>query len=292
MKPLTIAFTADLHWGVRDAGDDATRQLVAELQQRPADVLVIAGDIGAGADFERCLEQFDEVPGIKALVPGNHDVWVQAEDERGDSWRVYDKRLPKVCEWHKFHYLDRGPLILPEAGLALVGSMNWYDYSWAAEPGWEPPADWEERLRNKRFTRGRHNDGRFVRWDFTDVTFTQFAVENFEKDLDEALTQVEQVIAVTHHPAFVGINFPESGPVSLDRMLWRAFSGNKSIEQVLLQHAGKIPWTFSGHTHRVAAGALGPIRGRNIGGDYEWKRLLRLSWPDGKLEALEFPPQK
>lgn len=285
---MQIAITADLHWGVRDAGDAATLKLVADLRERPADVLIIAGDIGAGDDFQRCLELFTDLPGKKLLVPGNHDVWVTADDARGDSWRLYDEHLPRLSAYHGFHYLDRAPLLLPDADLAIVGSMNWYDYSWADDPEFEKPADWEERLREKRFTRGRHNDGRFVRWDYTDITFTQHAVATLERHLDEVLQTARQAIVVTHHPAFDGINFPEMGPPTLDRMLWRAFSGNRSLENVLAHHAERVPWVFSGHTHRMAAGSLGPIRGRNIGGDYDWKRLLRLSWPDGGLEAAEF----
>jgi len=32
--------------------------------------------------------------------------------------------------------------------------------------------DWQDRLVTKRFTRGRHNDARFVRWQHDDVSFT------------------------------------------------------------------------------------------------------------------------
>lgn len=289
---MQIAITADLHWGVRDVGDAATLQLVTALRERPADVLVIAGDVGAGDDFQHCLELFADLPGRKLLVPGNHDVWVTNDDVRGDSWAVYSNHLPRVSENHGFQYLDQGPLVLPDANLAIVGSMNWYDYSWADDPDWQRPADWDERLRDKRFTRGRHNDGRFVRWKYSDLTFTQFVVEQLERQLIDSLQLVDQAIVVTHHPAFSGVNFPETGPPTLDRMLWRAFSGNRALEEVLAAHADRVPWVFSGHTHRVAAGTLGPIRGRNIGGDYEWKRLLRLTWPEGTLEAREYDGEK
>src|SRR5947207_1535981 len=111
MPELTIALTADLHWGIRPAGDVATTQLVADLAERPADIIVLAGDVGAGEDFARCLQLFANLPGRKALVPGNHDVWVTAEDQRGDSWHVYSEYLPRVCREFGFHYLDQGPLL-------------------------------------------------------------------------------------------------------------------------------------------------------------------------------------
>ncbi len=285
---LTLAIAADLHWGIRPEGDTATRQLVADLAERPADVLVLAGDIGAGEDFARCLQLFANLPGCKALVPGNHDIWVNPDDARGNSWRLYSEYLPRVSAEFGFHYLDHGPLLIPESDVALVGSMNWYDYSWAEAPTWQPPGDWQERLRDKRFTRGRHNDGRFVRWPFSDESFTAHVVAALERQLDEALQQVSRAIVVTHHPAFRGLNFPETGPPTVDRMLWRALSGNCRLEEVLQRHAERIPLVFSGHTHRSRENTFGPIRGINIGGDYDWKRLLRLRWPAGTMEAAEF----
>ena len=62
------------------------------------------------------------------------------------------------------------------AELALVGSINWYDYSWSLEKLRECYPDELHRLESKRFTRGRHNDANFVRWPLDDVRFTASAV--------------------------------------------------------------------------------------------------------------------
>src|SRR5262249_42208832 len=107
---MKIAVTADLHWGIREPGDAATRRMLADLQDQPPDLLILAGDVGAGDDFERCLELFAGLASRKALVPGNHDVWVTGTDTRGDSWQVYNDYLPKLCARFDFHYLDCGPL--------------------------------------------------------------------------------------------------------------------------------------------------------------------------------------
>src|SRR6266567_2370796 len=74
---------------------------------------------------------------------GTHDIWVTDNDPRGDSLQVYQEYLPKISGEHGFHYLDHGPMLLKEASggsdpagsadLALVGSINWYDYSWSLE---------------------------------------------------------------------------------------------------------------------------------------------------------------
>lgn len=288
-RNLRLAFTADLHWGSRPAGDAATLALVSFLRAQPPDVLVLAGDVGAGQHFGSCLELFAELPCVKALVPGNHDIWVTDPDERGDSLSVYQQHLPALCKSHGFHYLDAAPLLLPEAGLALVGSINWYDYSWSIEALRQQLPDHEQRLKEKRFSRGRHNDARFVRWELDDVRFTAQVVAALDQQLQEALERVESAIVVVHHPPFQGLNFPpKDEPPSIDRLLWEAYSGNTALEQVLAKHAAQVPFAFCGHTHRARENTLAGIQGHNIGGDYHFKRLLTLDWPVGTLAAQEF----
>src|SRR5262245_24317722 len=199
---LRLAITADQHWGIRTAGDEATQLLVAFLHAAPPDVLVLAGDVGAGDDFALCLALFADLPCRKTLVPGNHDIWVNPDDARGDSLEVYRRHLPRLCAEHGFHYLDNGPLHLPEAGLALVGSINWYDYSWSLDRLRVALPDWEEYLRRKCFSRGRHNDARFVRWPLDDAGFTAAVVATLGRHLAEVLDSGRQAIVVTHHPPF------------------------------------------------------------------------------------------
>ncbi len=281
MKPLRVAITADLHWGIRPAGDAATRLLLDFLKAKPPDVLILAGDCGAGDEFPACLALFRDLPCAKALVPGNHDIWVESDDARGDSLAVYREYLPKVAEEHGFRYLDQRPLAFP--------SINWYDYSWSVDALRQAIPDADERLRTKRFSRGRHNDGRFVRWPTDDVRFTADVVDTLARHIDLALDVVEQVIVVTHHPAFYGLNFPRPGPPSVpDGLLWDAFSGNRRLEAVLTERAAHIPLVFSGHTHRARENTLGPIKGYNIGGDYHFKRLLQLDWPAGTVTEHVF----
>ncbi|HEX5269243.1 MAG TPA: metallophosphoesterase [Gemmataceae bacterium] len=286
---LRLAVTADLHWGIRPRGDEATRLLVSYLEAEPPDVLVLAGDVGAGDDFGPCLALFDRLPSRKALVPGNHDLWVRADDPRGDSLAVYRDHLPAVCAAHGFHYLDGGPLLLPDAGLALVGSINWYDYSWSLDALrlLYPGEEW--RLRTKRFTRGRHNDANYVRWPVDDATFTAEVVAALGEQLRSALAAVPRAIVVTHHPPYYGLTFPRpEPPAHLDGLLWDAFSGNRALEDLLRRHESQVAFAFCGHTHRARENGLGAIRGYNVGGDYHFKRLLCLDWPDGTVEEHTF----
>jgi predicted phosphohydrolase len=285
---LRLALTADLHWGPHPRGDAATRLLVDFLRAHPPDLLVLAGDVGAADHFGECLALFGDVPGQKALVPGNHDIWVEAEDRRGNSLEVYRHHLPRLCVAHGFHYLDQGPLVLPEADLALAGSINWYDYSWSLDALRQKLPDWQERLRTKVFSQGRHNDARFVRWPLNDELFTAEVVITLERHLREALLRVGRAIVVTHHPPFYGLSFPEAGPPSVDRLLWDAFAGNRALEEVLARYADRIALVFCGHTHRARENTWQGIRGYNIGGDYHFKRLLLVEWPEGTVEAHTF----
>jgi predicted phosphodiesterase len=289
-KPLRIAVTADLHYGTRHtAGNRATHDLAARLAGSPPDLLIIAGDVGAGDDFDRCLELFEPLPCPKAVVPGNHDIWVRTDDPRGDSLDVYERHLPAVCREHGFVYLDQDAVLFPESDLGVVGSINWYDYTWdndllrAAAPD-----DWEERLRTKRFTKGMHNDANFVRWPLDDLTFTDRVVSKLTADLDAALARFGRVIVVAHHPPLRGLLYPAREPPPLDALLWRAFSGNARLEDVLRARARRIPLVFCGHTHSARECQVGRMRGFNVGGDYPFKRLLWVDWPSGEVRAEEF----
>ncbi len=286
---MRIAITADLHWGHQSVGDEANQLLVQFLRDEPPDLLLLGGDLGTHDHFNACLQAMGAVPCPKAMVPGNHDIWVSDDDPRGDSLHLYEKHLPAVCAQHGVHYLDHAPLILPDHDLAIVGTMNWYDYSWTLERMKAEVPNWVWHLENKAFTRGRHNDRRFVRWVMDDVSFTRNLVATFEQQLEQSLSQVGRAVVMTHHPAFRGITFPRDGPAEgLDQLLWDALSGNQALEDVLTRHADRVPFVFSGHTHRATEARLGSTHGINIGGDYHFKRLLILDWPAGTITAHQF----
>jgi 3',5'-cyclic AMP phosphodiesterase CpdA len=285
----SIAVTADLHWGHHARGDAAVRLLVEFLLRQPPEVLILAGDIGTAEQFADCLSLFDGVPGVKALVPGNHDVWVARDDTRGDSLAVYEHHLPTAAACRGFHYLDGGPLAVPGYDLCLVGSMNWYDYSWSVDRVRElfPAEEW--RLATKRFTLGQHNDANFVRWGTDDARFTARIAATLDQHLTAALGRSDRAILVTHHPPVRELSFPEpDGPPGIDRLLWLALTGNRTVEENVGRHCGRIPLTFCGHTHRARAATVAGGRGFNVGGDYHFKRLLWFDSPDGEAVAREF----
>jgi predicted phosphohydrolase len=285
----SIAVTADLHFGHHQRGDEAVRLLADFVRGQPPDLLLLGGDVGTAANFDACLSLFDGLPGVKGLVPGNHDIWVQRDDPRGDSLAVYQNHLPLRARSHGFHYLDHGPLLLAAFDLAVVGSINWYDYSWSIERVRHHfPAD-EWRLAAKRFTRGQHNDANFVRWSFDDPAFTAHAAAALDQHLDTALAQASRAVVMTHHPPVRDLSFPEpEGPTDIDRLLWVALMGNRRVEELVERKAGRIPLTFCGHTHRSRETAVAGGRGFNVGGDYHFKRLHWFDSPDAPAVVHQF----
>ncbi|WP_020468431.1 metallophosphoesterase family protein [Zavarzinella formosa] len=289
VRPLRFAVAADLHYGTRHTtGNRATEHIAEYLRANPPDVILLAGDVGAGEDFERCLALFDGIDCLKAVVPGNHDIWVRSSDPRGDSRRVYEEYLPRVSREHGFHFLDHGPLELPDSDVAVVGSINWYDYTWDHELLKQTAPDWEDRLKNKHFSRGVHNDLNFVKWDWDDLTFTTHVFETLTRHLESALAKYSKTLVVTHHPPLKGLLYPAPEPPPLDALLWRAFSGNTRVEELLLRHADHIPAVWCGHTHWARQSQSGTMRGFNIGGDYHFKRLHLFDWPSGEVTELDF----
>jgi 3',5'-cyclic AMP phosphodiesterase CpdA len=284
---MKLAITADLHWGHRK-GAEPTRQLAARLLESPPDVLILAGDVGTGVYFEECLKLFDGLRCIKAVIPGNHDLWVPVEETRYDSLDLYQKLLPEAAARQGFTYLDRGPLALPD-GLTMVGSINWYDYSWGIDAIRRLYPGQEGRLKTKRFTRGRHNDGVFVRWPTDDPGFTALVTAALERHLQAASAQAGKLLVVTHHPPFYDLGFPHPDPTpDLDRFLWDSFCGNAGVEQLLARFADRIAFAFCGHTHRAREMTWRGVRGYNVGSDYPFKRLLWLDWPSGAVTAEQF----
>lgn len=285
---LRIAVTADLHWGIA-RGMVANQAMANYLFENPPDVLIFAGDIGHDHFFEECLKTFENLNCTKALVPGNHDIWVASDDSRGSSWDVYSEVLPRISARHGFHYLDHGPLHLPDWGLSILGNINWYDYSWSEQKILDRFPGEEGRLATKKFTRGQHNDFNYVRWQLDDRSFTKLVVEEMRMQLENASRSGNRSVVVTHHPAIRPLAFPQlDQDFSLDALIWEALSGNSLLEQVLFQNKHHVGHIFSGHTHRARVEDWHGVKGYNVGSDYHFKRLLEFSWPDGEINPIEF----
>ena len=177
---MRLAVTADLHWGIDRRGDAATRDLARYVTEVRPDVLVVAGDVGERKRFAQCLSLFSGLACPRLVLPGNHDLWTSSPAI--SSLDVYEHRLPRQAEEMGFHYLDASPFVAPGDG-AIVGSINWYDYSFADPALAREFPNAPAMYAAKRFPRGWHNDGRFVRLGMSDAEFTGRLVEQLRAPL-------------------------------------------------------------------------------------------------------------
>ncbi len=281
---MRVALTGDLHWGQHQKGDAATAALVRHLCALEHDTLILAGDIGTGTHWGKCLRLFGGLSCRKLVLPGNHDLWTEVPAP--DSLDLYQHRLPQTAELCGFQYLDGNPYVSPDGTEAIVGSINWYDYSFAPPQLYDEFMEAERMLQRKLFPIGRHNDGVYVQLGMEDAAFTEQVVEQFRRDLEGLPSSVERVIAVHHHPPVEALFYPS--PLTQDyQWFWRAYTGNRAMQEAVLADE-RIRWILCGHTHYAVSTEWQGRRCHNLGGDYDWKRLALIDTESGEERFWEF----
>src|SRR5487761_2026463 len=188
-----IVITSDLHLGITSA-DEIAPMIPAIAAEQP-DLTIIAGDIGKRlADIHACLDMFAGLPGQVAALAGNHDLWAHDDAHSADLW---EQGVPEVVR-------DAGMLWLEDTvwrrdGLAVAGSIAWYDYT-GADPSIPPQTeaywiDLKQRM---------HPDGRHLDWPWSDISFATRCGDALVARLAalEADPSVRDVLVVTHVPLF------------------------------------------------------------------------------------------
>jgi 3',5'-cyclic AMP phosphodiesterase CpdA len=281
---MRLAVTADLHWGHTRPGDAATRALVRQVEELAPDVFAIAGDVGEDRRWDECLLLFSDLQCPRLVVPGNHDLWTRSAS--GSSLALYERDLPARSRERGFHYLDADPWVSPDGREAVVGNINWYDYSFA-DPALEAEIPNVALMyAAKLFPLGRHNDGRFVRLGMSDDAFTARVTARFSAHLGSLPETVGNVVALQHHPPIRELFYP-GPPRTRDGRVWLAYTGNRRMQAAVLGDP-RIRTILCGHTHAFVAADVGERKCRNIGGDYDFKRLLLLDTQTGEEQWWEF----
>jgi hypothetical protein len=288
---MRVLVTADLHYDIsrsRESARDVARQACAAS----GDALVLVGDT-AGADLgplRECLGLFERFAGRRLLVPGNHCLWCRQGE---DSLHRYETVLPAVAEEMGFSVLDHQPLAAGPVG--LVGSVGWYDYSFADEslgihedfyrakvaPGaaayLQEHRDLVDRHRDRLTAAqlaigSRWMDGVHVRLPVRDEDFCRTLAEKLSRQLAELAPHVERIAAFVHHLPFADL-VPAGRPPRF--AFAAAYLGAAQLGQVLLA-CPKVTHVVCGHSHWGAEQTIGRVNVVNVGSTYVAKRLLTM----------------
>jgi predicted phosphodiesterase len=281
---MRILATADLHYNhgkSRRLADD----LIDRINTIDFDLLLLIGDTatGDGDAIERCLSRF-RFTGPKLFVAGNHELWTHGDD----SYRLFKEDLPRRIRDGGWHWLEGNPFITDD--LAIVGSVGWYDYSFAqpqlgiprrfyenkVSPGaaelldrFRPLLEQDDDVSSSaRQIVARWNDGQFVKLHRTDEEFLDELLDDLRRQLEPITTQ--RVIAAIHH-----LPFPQLLPPSHNAQ-WdfaKAYLGAAKLGELLLQFRN-ITTVLCGHSHFPAESQIDHIRALNIGSGYRAKQCL------------------
>jgi len=283
---VKLIVTSDLHYN-HLRSKPLAEDLIRQINGSDADVLLVIGDTAAWDTdaFEQCLSQitFD---GPKLLTAGNHELWSLQKD----SYQIYRELLPQRTRNLGWHWLEDDPFIFEN--FAIVGSVGWYDFSFAQKDLGIPLRFYEAKVSpgaarrlsshaslfeeqddiepHARKIIARWNDGRYVRLGRTDVAFLDELIAKLRRQLD-ALTG-KTVIAAIHHLAFRQLLPPPRSPQ------WdfaKAYLGSEVIGDLLLDYPN-VSHVYCGHSHFAAMAEIGHMHAIATGCGYRTKSVQTL----------------
>jgi Icc-related predicted phosphoesterase len=284
---MRLLATADLHYNHPRSRESAD-EVIDRINREAFDVLLLVGDTAAGDGdaLEQCLSRFT-FEGPRLFVAGNHELWTHADD----SYRLFRDELPRRVRALGWRWLQSEPF---RAGdVAVVGSVGWYDYSFAqaslripnrfyaakVSPGVaERVAEYRHLLETAddvppeaRDVVARWNDGRFVNLHRSDQAFLDELRGELRAQLD-ALRGVSTVVAAIHHLPFAEL-LPPSHNAQWD--FAKAYLGSGAIGRLLLEYPN-VRHVLCGHSHFAARARVGNVEAVNIGSGYRWKTWTTL----------------
>jgi hypothetical protein len=283
-----LVITSDLHYNHLKSREPA-EEAIRRINREGGDILILIGDtaIGDGDSLEQCLSRF-RFSGPKLLLCGNHELWTT----RGDSYFLFTEELPRRVAGLGWRWLETEPFTAGD--LAIVGTMGWYDYSFAQKGLGIPRRFYEHKISpgaaekfpdeyGSLFERrddisehamevvARWNDGRFVRLGRSDEAFTDECVTRLTSHLQSA-SDAKRVIAAIHHVPFRALVPP---PRSAQWDFTKAYLGSEKLGDALLAHAN-VTDAFCGHSHFPAEARVEHIRAVNTGSGYRGKVIHKL----------------
>jgi predicted phosphodiesterase len=279
---MRLLVTADLHYNHAKSKPLADN-VIDRMNADGGDVLLVVGDTAttAGDALEQCLSRF-QFTGPKLFVAGNHELWTQGDD----SHAIFTEELPRRVRALGWQWLETEPFVSGDVG--IVGSVGWYDYSFAQANLGIPRRFYEHKISPGAAARfeeheslfipnddippaameifARWNDGRYVKLGRRDEVFLDEILVRLGSQL-ESMRAKRHVIAAIHHLPFRELLPP---PRTAQWDFAKAYLGSEAIGQ-LLRRYDNVTQVFCGHSHFPAEAQVGAIRAVNVGSGYRWK---------------------
>lgn len=278
---MRLIVTADLHYNHPRSKQGAI-DLIDQMNRSGGDVLLVIGDSAAadGDDLEQCLSKFS-FTGPKLFVAGNHELWTHGPD----SYELYHTVLPQRLRDLGWQWIEAEPF--QAEGLAIVGSVGWYDYSFAQKALAIPDRFYAQKVSpgaaerlpelahlvegsdisaQSREIVARWNDGKFVKLHRDDAIFLEELIARLEAHL-AAVHHADRIVAAIHHLPFRELLPPSHGSQ------WdfaKAYLGSEKIGHCL-QRFERVTHVLCGHSHWPAEAKIGGIQAINIGSGYRRK---------------------
>jgi predicted phosphodiesterase len=284
---MRLLITADLHYN-HGKGHALADDLIDQMNSAGGDVLLVVGDTATadGPALEQCLSRF-KFTGPKLFVAGNHELWTHGPDSYAEFREVFPKRVRDIG----WQWLQTEPFVQDE--LAIVGSIGWYDYSFAepnlgipqrfyaakVSPGAAEHLGEHKELMSRtddvpdsaRHIIARWNDGKFVKLHRSDEQFMNELLAELKSQLD-SLLQIPNVVAAIHHLPFAQL-LPPSHRAQWD--FAKAYLGSGRIGELLLKYQN-VQTVLCGHSHFAAEATIEHVHAINIGSGYRAKKFLSM----------------
>jgi predicted phosphodiesterase len=284
---MRLIAVSDLHYNHAKSRPSA-QAVIDHINERGCDVLLVIGDVGVADsdELEQCLARFRHA-GPRLFVPGNHELWTRRDASHAILRDEYPGRLESIG----WTWLPGGPYLCGD--VAAVGSLGWYDYSFASprlgiplrfyarklSPG---VAQSDDELRDElgpfddvpesaRDVYARWNDGRFVRLHRSDTAFLDELLMTLRRQLD-TVRHVRRIVAAVHHLPFAAL-LPPLRNNTWDFAL--AYLGSERIGQLFLEHPN-LTHALCGHSHWPAQANVGHISAVNTGCGYRMKNYIEV----------------
>lgn len=242
-----LAWITDPH--LNFVSSDRFEELVNEINESRADILLIGGDIGEADSFEKYLHALADACRVPIyFVFGNHDYY------RGSiaNVRLAARRL--THESNLLHWLPETGVVCISESTSLIGHGGWGDGQIGDFLASDVVLNDYLLIEELRVT--RRGELRTIENILTPAllerlhSLGQDAADSLGRHLSEALQHSHEIIVLTHVPPFLEACWHE-GRLSDENWSPHFTCGTigELLRKTMQQHPGKSMTVFCGHTH-------------------------------------------